>query len=63
MIEKMYGAEIFYDDVAKRTHSEKHIPMLMMKVIRDCFSAKSRSSSVRKGKPFIFSRSCAVKPK
>ena len=46
-----------------QTHSfRKHIPMLMMKWIRDRFPAKVEVVQLEKGKPFIFTAEVAVKP-
>lgn len=62
MIEKMYGAEIFYDDAANEI-----IPKAYAEAYDECeLEIVSRPSidvvQIEKGKPFIFTAEVAVKP-
>lgn len=64
MIEKMYGAEVFYDDAAKIL-----IPQAFSEAAeetKDQVQIASRPVievvQIEKGKPFVFTAECAVKP-
>ena len=62
MIEKMYGAEIFYDDAANALIPEAYSNAYDESGLEIVSQPKVEVVQLEKGKPFIFTAEVAVKP-
>ena len=63
MIEKMYGADVFYEDAANALMQQTLCSMLLKKAELISFHSPTVDVvQIEKGKPFIFTAEVAVKP-
>lgn len=62
MIEKMYGAEIFYDDAANALIQQEYSKAYDEADVEIVSRPKIEVVQIEKGKPFIFTAEVAVKP-
>ncbi len=62
MIEKMYGAEIFYDDAANALIQQEYSKAYDEADVEIVSQPKIEVVQIEKGKPFIFTAEVAVKP-
>lgn len=62
MVEKMYGAEVFYDDAANILIQKEYGPAVKESEVDVVSQPELELVQLEKGKPFIFTATIAVKP-